>query len=309
MDEIVCVDTGSTDDTPAVAERFGARVLLSRWRGDISFHHGEALEASTCDWVLFIDADEWLTNPTALRPAVESAAAAYTVDALLARVNPMTGALTADADGRLGVRCWSARLFRRSEAYDECPVGIRLRVMRGVGVSPLVLGADSCGIVEGELARSIPRLHRMLEAGTDDAHAHFHLARWSLVAGRLDDALKHARAAEPLVGDGAQFVPLWLWMFDAALAIEGLGPAAAALRRGLERHPGDRELHRTALLSALLRRNGGDGLNPAAQDCNDGLLGWTQLTVGSTPLASPSYGRVDDAVVGPPWVRLRFVTR
>ncbi|MCB9539592.1 MAG: glycosyltransferase [Myxococcales bacterium] len=259
VDEIVCVDTGSTDDTPAIAERFGARVLRSPWRDDFSFHRNESLEASTCDWVLVIDGDEWLTTPAALRPAVEGAAAAQTLDALLVRVDTVTDGFGPDVGGRPGERFWSARLFRRDGAYYEYPVHNQLRGIRHVGMSSLALGSDYCGTVEGKLARSIPLLHRMLEAGTDDAHAHFYLAKSYFVAGRLDAALKHARAAEPLVDDGAQYAPLWVWMFYAALAVEGLAAADEAVRRGLERHPDFPELHHTAIACAMLRWNASFG--------------------------------------------------
>lgn len=308
MDEIVCVDTGSTDDTVAVAERFGARVLRSPWRGAVSLHLDEALEASTCDWVLLIDADEWLTNPSALRPAVEAAAAAaaHTVDALLVHVDTMADDLAPNADGRPGVRSWLARLLRRRGARDGCPVHHKLRIIRGVGMSPLTLRSDYSRTVEDELARSIPLLHRTLEAGTDDARAHFDLTNADFVAGRLDAALKHARAAEPLVGNDAQYAPLWFWMFWTALSVEGLAPARDALRRGLERHPECAELHRTAITSASLRPNGAGGANQQIEDANDGL-DWNRFTVDIADLAGPSYPCTDVNAAAPGrWMRLKF---
>ncbi|MCA9560251.1 MAG: glycosyltransferase [Myxococcales bacterium] len=308
MDEIVCVDTGSTDDTVAVAERFGARVLHSPWRGAILLHLDEALEASTCDWVLLIDPDEWLTNPPDLRPTVEAAAAAavYTLDALLVHVDTMADDLAPNADGRPGVRSWSARLLRRRGARDGCPVHHELRIVRGVGISPLTLRSDYSRTVEDELARSIPLLHRMLEAGTDDARAHFDLTNAYFVAGRLDVALKHARAAEPLVGDDTQYAPLWIWMFWTTLSVEGLAPARDALRRGLERHPDCAELHRIAITSALLRPNGAGGANQQIEDANDGL-DWNRFTVDIADLADPSELSMGvSAAAGPSWVRLTF---
>ncbi len=59
-DEIVVVDTGSSDATPEIAERFGAVVKYSPWRDDFSFHRNESLEMATGDWVLILDADEEL---------------------------------------------------------------------------------------------------------------------------------------------------------------------------------------------------------------------------------------------------------
>lgn len=59
-DEIVVVDTGSTDDTVAIAESFGARVLHKPWRDDFAASRNFALDAVTAEWVLYIDADEEL---------------------------------------------------------------------------------------------------------------------------------------------------------------------------------------------------------------------------------------------------------
>ncbi len=58
--EIVVADTGSTDDTVAVAARFGARVLHVPWRDDFALARNEALAVATGDWLLHVDADEVL---------------------------------------------------------------------------------------------------------------------------------------------------------------------------------------------------------------------------------------------------------
>lgn len=63
VDEIVVVDTGSVDATTAVAERGGARLLHHKWTQDFARARNVALDAVTCDWVLYIDADERLRIP------------------------------------------------------------------------------------------------------------------------------------------------------------------------------------------------------------------------------------------------------
>jgi glycosyltransferase involved in cell wall biosynthesis len=59
-DEIVVVDSGSTDDTVAIAKEAGARVVVQPWLG-FPAQRNVALDGATCDWVLEIDADERLT--------------------------------------------------------------------------------------------------------------------------------------------------------------------------------------------------------------------------------------------------------
>ena len=58
VDEIVVVDTGSVDDTVAVARRHGARIDVVPWQDDFSTPRNRSLDLLDADWVLYIDADE-----------------------------------------------------------------------------------------------------------------------------------------------------------------------------------------------------------------------------------------------------------
>jgi len=61
VDEIVVVDAGSTDETAALCERLGARVVHHPWTG-FGPQKRFAEEAATYDWILNLDADEWLSD-------------------------------------------------------------------------------------------------------------------------------------------------------------------------------------------------------------------------------------------------------
>ncbi len=56
-DEIVLVDSGSKDETPSIAKRFGARVIHQEWLG-FGAQKQFAVEQASHDWILSIDADE-----------------------------------------------------------------------------------------------------------------------------------------------------------------------------------------------------------------------------------------------------------
>jgi glycosyltransferase involved in cell wall biosynthesis len=60
VDEVIMVDTGSTDNTKIIAEGYGARVLDVAWADDFSAVRNTALNEATCNWVLVLDADEFL---------------------------------------------------------------------------------------------------------------------------------------------------------------------------------------------------------------------------------------------------------
>lgn len=60
VDEIVLVDTGSSDNTRVIAEGYGARILELPWRDDFSRVRNAGLAVATGEWILVLDADERL---------------------------------------------------------------------------------------------------------------------------------------------------------------------------------------------------------------------------------------------------------
>jgi glycosyltransferase involved in cell wall biosynthesis len=75
-DEILVVDSGSTDDTVARATRAGARVIVREWPG-YGAQKNFAAEAAAHDWILSVDADERVTPVLAdeVKARVQSAGA------------------------------------------------------------------------------------------------------------------------------------------------------------------------------------------------------------------------------------------
>ncbi|MFT5232071.1 MAG: tetratricopeptide (TPR) repeat protein [Candidatus Krumholzibacteriia bacterium] len=60
VDEVIVIDTGSQDNTRIIAEGYGARVVDVPWEDDFSAARNAALDEAHCDWVLMLDADEYL---------------------------------------------------------------------------------------------------------------------------------------------------------------------------------------------------------------------------------------------------------
>jgi len=58
VDEIIIVDTGSTDGTKKVAEKFGAKTFNFTWTDDFSEARNFSLSKASGDWILYLDADE-----------------------------------------------------------------------------------------------------------------------------------------------------------------------------------------------------------------------------------------------------------
>jgi len=62
MDEIIIVDTGSTDDTKNIASRYGAKLYDFQWIDDFSAARNFAFSKATCEYIYSADADEVLSE-------------------------------------------------------------------------------------------------------------------------------------------------------------------------------------------------------------------------------------------------------
>jgi len=69
-DEIIVVDSGSTDNTVAICREYTSKVFVTGWPG-FGAQKNHALEMTTSDWVLSLDADEGVTPE--LRAEIQAA--------------------------------------------------------------------------------------------------------------------------------------------------------------------------------------------------------------------------------------------
>ena len=85
VDEIVVVDTGSTDNTVAIAKKAGANVYHYQWQDDFSKARNFALSKAHGDWLILLDADEYFTENTSsnIRRAISQA---HQADALAVQI-------------------------------------------------------------------------------------------------------------------------------------------------------------------------------------------------------------------------------
>jgi tetratricopeptide (TPR) repeat protein len=129
VDRIVIGDTGSTDNTRAIADSFGAEVVSIPWQDDFAAARNRVLAMARCEWVLVLDADEMLdpVEASSLLPGLlrDESVHAYTlnrldyvdrlhVNRLASAVEPNSGDLPEARTYPGYVRSVHTRLFRRN---------------------------------------------------------------------------------------------------------------------------------------------------------------------------------------------------
>jgi glycosyltransferase involved in cell wall biosynthesis len=75
VEDIVVVDTGSTDETPAIARRLGARVFPFRWCDSFAAARNESLRHARGKWIFWMDSDDTIdpANARKLRGLIRQA--------------------------------------------------------------------------------------------------------------------------------------------------------------------------------------------------------------------------------------------
>jgi len=163
-DELLVVDSGSTDETQAIAKRRGARIVTHEWLG-FGPQKQLAVDSAAHDWVLCLDADEQvsevlrneivraLTNPGAMVFA-------------LPRRNRFLGRWLAHGEGYPD---WSVRLFHRAHArWSDDPVHEKVLTRSRPGRLRGDLLHDSVETLE----RYLEKQNRYTSLQAEQLHAH-----------------------------------------------------------------------------------------------------------------------------------------
>lgn len=198
VDEMIVLDTGSVDDTVAIARSLGARVETFTWVDDFSAARNASLDLSGADWNLILDADNWLTGGFRSLSAESLGSTPF-----LGQVR-IENQFEGSSGPEIGVN-WISRLLpggvRYEGAIHEQPVSSLPRRRLD-----LTLGHD--GYEAEQRARKAGRNERLLRAELartpDDPYILFQLGselqaveRWAEAADLLVRSLALSTQAEP----------------------------------------------------------------------------------------------------------------
>ncbi len=215
VDEMIVVDTGSTDRTVEIARDMGAVVSHFEWCDDFSAARNTTLERATGHWLLVLDADERLRGPgdgpvdanglrSLLRPGPKHPFEAISLEVVNTRLDgtPMNGFHSVRVfpnDRRLGYRGRVHNAF--GPLIDGAP-RISARIFGGVRV--MHLGYDPELYAERKKAeRSLPLIERTVAEEPQNRQYRFYLGREYLLLGRLPEAIEQlSRTVRETLADG-----------------------------------------------------------------------------------------------------------
>jgi len=244
VDEIVVVDTGSVDDTMAIARRHGAIVDQVSWEGDFATPRNRSLDLASGEWILYVDADERVRAGDD-RERRRRIAAAADHAAFRVLFTPRVG-WTPYVEYRLWRHKPDVRF--RGRIHESIVPSIHAAASRDdelVGVSD-VITIDHLGY-EGDLgpkhARDEPILLAALEEYPERVFYYDHLARIYADLGRGDDAVAVWMRGIEMVrhrgGDHPDDRLLWIDLVCHELARGRLDdPIGELVAEALERFPG-----------------------------------------------------------------------
>ncbi len=196
-DEIILVDTGSTDATHAIAEKRGIAVHSFPWNDDFSAARNHALGLARGQWILYIDADERVTSGTS---AVRTTLQDQSNLGFQVLLTPRVGATP----------YWILRLWRnlpsirfRGIIHENIwPALLEYQAARGGTIGNVALEMEHFGYEDNHARkndRNLPLLEKALAVDPDRIFSWCHLASIHLDQGRPDDAAVAWRKAIEIV--------------------------------------------------------------------------------------------------------------
>ena len=189
VDEMVVMDTGSTDDTVRLARQAGARVGHFTWVDDFAAARNAALDFAGADWHLVLDADEWLVEGGAFLRELKTMTPEF-VGALRVESLAGPGGDTRSVD----------RLARLLPAHVRYAGRVHEQAVHTLAVRHTPLKVEHDGYLPPALAakhgRNRQLLLESLAAAPDDAYLWYQLGKDAAVYdeyGPAEEAFAQAR--------------------------------------------------------------------------------------------------------------------
>lgn len=272
VDEIVVVDTGSTDGTQEVCQRYGAHVYPFAWVDDFSAARNESLRHATGDWIFWLDGDEWLDEVNRRRlkdlfAGLGDENAAYVMTQRCLQQASLTGPPTAaDQDVE------QVRLFRRHpqiqweyRVFEQVQSSLRRlgSVLRHTEVIIQHAGYQDAAVYRGKIERNL-RLARLdLAEHPDDPWIYYSIGVFEQLLGNFAESVPFLQRGRDRLAPRARYAAKLHALLVQAHHRLGQGEEArTACRAARHLYPQDPEL---LFQEGILLQEAGDA--QGAENC------------------------------------------
>jgi len=225
-DQIVVVDTGSSDNTVEIAERYGATIGHFEWCDDFAAARNASLDLATTDWALWIDADEELEAKSI--NAVREGLIRPQFGGFFVKIINYVGAEgTANQYVHSPVRIFQRRpeirfagriheqVLQAFEEHGFVAANLTNVTLHHYGYRPAEMEEKQ------KLDRTVSMLEREVRDHPRDAFHWFNLANAYSVARRSADAERAARVCLNFVPEQAPYAPVAYQILTSALIAQG----------------------------------------------------------------------------------------
>jgi GT2 family glycosyltransferase len=251
VDEMNCIDTGSTDETPRIAERLGARVFHFPWRDSFSAARNESFRHARGEWIFWTDSDDVMDSDNGLGMRQ---LALGPIDPSILGITMKVRCPSIDEDGMEEVtEVDQVKLVRNlpelrwdRRIHEQIIPSIRL-VGGEIAMTDLFVthgGADHTE--EGrkrKLDRDLRLLHMELDEVPDHPFTLFNLGMTYRDAGEFDKAVDYLKRAIERSGDGeSQLRKAYALLVASYTQWDRPAEAYEVCKRGLRLFPEDLEL-------------------------------------------------------------------
>jgi len=249
VDEIIIVDTGSTDKSIEIAESFGAKIYHHPWENDFSKHRNQSLSYATSDWVLIVDADEeFFFGPDGAKTIKEN------VLSFTEKENDSAAVLLKDIqNSRILMQFSTVRFFKRGKVHYEGIVHNHAIVKGNAIVIPETIvymhhyGYDlTPGKKQQKFDRSVNLLKKRLKKDASDYVCYFYLFEFYAVHKRYQEAAKYGEKYlkhKPLLKGKRYFnTAIYYGMARNYMELKDYKHAEMMFTEGLKEIPNDLDL-------------------------------------------------------------------
>lgn len=193
VDEIIIVDTGSTDNTVEACKILGADVLTYEWNNNFSAAKNYALQNAKGDWIVFLDADEWF-SPKLKKDEIRN---------ILVNLDKATNGLITtmcefdDIQNKVLAREITMRIFKnspqiryRGSIHEKLMNGEREMLHQKCLEIEIYHSGYANGLGKTKSKRNLKILNNILNKDEKTTTLNYYLFRENFILENVDDAIK-----------------------------------------------------------------------------------------------------------------------